>query len=504
MIYKLRKKFITVAMISVVVVLFAMIGTINVLNYVNVCRNADQRLEILTNNGGTLPFGPGQNGPTDGEEFDGKTPPEGTEGEPPSDLGPGTGSDSAASETAASSGGTNSGPAAGDGSAASETAAPSGDANSGPAAGDGSDTGIGQGNGNDGQTGLGQRLTKFFGNDLSGETMFDTRYFSVTLESDGNASETDTSNIASITEDTAIEYAQALFEKGKEHGFYKSYRYSVIHEEETVKYIFLNCEREFSSFRSFLFTSLLISVIGCALVYVLVVILSKQVVRPIAENYKKQKQFITDAGHELKTPLTIIDAYAEIIEMDDEGNEYAAGIKNQVARLTELTNNLIFLSKTEEDGSSLNMEDFSLTDALEDLLGPYRTMAEKDGKTLTARIAESVQFHGDEYSIRRLITLLLDNALKYSSDHGVIIVDLERAGQQIRFSVENTVDDIEIGNLDVLFERFYRRDASRNSETGGSGIGLSTAKAIVDAHKGSIHARGLDNEHFKITVTFKK
>ncbi len=458
MIYKLRKKFIKIAMISVVLVLFAMIGTINVLNYVSVCRNADQRLQILTDNDGRLPFGPG-GGPGEGSGFDGMgTPGEETNDSEADDLDD-PGQDAAVNDAAKNS------------------------------EKDPDDV-----RGRDG----------FFRNALSGEAMYEIRYFTVTLDETGAVTETDTSGIATVSEDTAIACAQSLFEKSKIHGFYKTYRYTVIREDSGSKYVFLNCEREISSFRSFLLSSLLISVIGVALVFLLVVFLSRQAVRPIAENYKKQKQFITDAGHELKTPLTIIDAYAEIIEMDDEGNEYVAGIKNQVARMTDLTNNLIFLSKTEEDGSSLQMEDFSLTDALEDLLGPYRTMAEKAGKTLTAETGGDVHFYGDEYSMRRLITLLMDNALKYSSDHGEIAVRLERSGGQTRFSVKNTVDDIEIGDLDILFDRFYRRDASRNSETGGSGIGLATARAIVEAHKGTIHARGIDSEHFIITAVFKK
>lgn len=360
------------------------------------------------------------------------------------------------------------------------------------------DDGLGEGEDRDGfRLGL-------FQDGISGESRYDARYFTVAMDQSGSVLDVDTRNIASVSESDAEEYAQEICDTGKESGFYKEYRFGTkeTEEDDQTIYYFLNCERELSSFRNFLLISAIISVIGVVLVFLLVVVLSKKAIRPIAENEKKQKQFITDAGHELKTPLTIIGAYAEMIEMEDGDNEYAAGIKNQVKRLTDLTNNLIYLSKTEEGEYTQNVTEFSLSEEVQSALEPYYDLAKKDGREFTAGIDSNVTIKADRQAIRRLVTLLLDNALKYTNQS--IAVSLRQSGTAIRLQVENTVEEIEKGNLDILFERFYRRDASRNSATGGSGIGLSTAKAITESNRGTIQAYSPDGKSFIITAQWKK
>ena len=342
--------------------------------------------------------------------------------------------------------------------------------------------------------------TKF--KNLSEETPFDTRYFTVTVDENGNAVSVNTGSIAAITEEEAQNYAEELAGSGKTGGFYGgSYKYTTIETDEGTMYIFLDCSRELSTFSSFLSASVLMSVAGLMLVFVLVVILSNTALRPVAESYEKQKQFITDAGHELKTPLTIIDANTEIIEMDYGESEWTESIRHQVKRLAELTQNLVFLSKMEEETTALNNTDFSISDAVYDTAQPFEAVAKSNGKELKIDIEESLSFHGDEYSIRRLVSLLLDNAMKYSKDGSRIEISLRQNGKNKILTVKNDVDACEIGSLDKWFERFYRADASRNSKTGGSGIGLSTAKAIVQAHKGKIHAESKDGKTVVFTAT---
>ncbi len=349
-----------------------------------------------------------------------------------------------------------------------------------------------------------EQMTKDFKEkfkNLSAETPFDTRYFTATVDGSGTVVAVNTGNIAAVTEEEAQNYAEELAQKGKTGGFYgNGYKFTTLETDEGTMYIFLDCSREFSTFYSFLTASVMISLAGLALVFVLVVILSKMAVKPVAESYEKQKQFITDAGHELKTPLTIIDANTEIIEMDYSESEWTESIKNQVKRLAELTQNLVFLSKMDEDSSKLNLADFSISDAVYDTAQSFEAVAKSNGKELEIEVEDNLSYCGDEYSIRRLVSLLLDNALKYSSDGSKIEIALSQSGKDRILTVKNSADSVEIGSLDKWFERFYRADASRNSKTGGSGIGLSTAKAIVEAHKGKIHAESKDGKTIVFTA----
>lgn len=338
--------------------------------------------------------------------------------------------------------------------------------------------------------------------EMSPEAPFDTRYFTVTLRpSDGEVVAVNTGRIAAITTETATAYAADLYAREKTAGFLGSYKYRTVELGGDVMYIFLDCGRELSTFTSFLLASVLASLGGMLLVFVLVVIFSRMAVKPVAESVEKQKRFITDASHELKTPLTVIDASTEVLEMENGENEWTGNIREQVKRLTELTNKLVFLSRMDEEDRVLPMTDFSLSDAVAEAAQPFEAIASAQGKTLQLDIQQGLSYHGDESSLRQLVSLLLDNAMKYASDGGGIWLSLHATGRGRELLVWNPVDAIPQGKLDMLFERFYRLDNSRNSGTGGHGVGLSVAKAIVTAHKGKITARSDDGRSILFTVT---
>jgi len=338
---------------------------------------------------------------------------------------------------------------------------------------------------------------------MSPETPFETRYFTVTLDSQNNQVAVDTDRIAAVDESKALEYAQKLAAKSKNKGFVDGYRYvSKQLADGNTMYIFIDCGRELDTVNQFLLASCLISFGGFLVVFVLVVIFSKVVMKPVAETYKKQKQFITDANHELKTPLTVINASCEMLEYEDGANEWTASIKEQVAKLTELTNKLVFLSRMDEESKRATMTDFCISEVVEDAIKPYYVVAESKGKKFDATVEKNLSFKGDMSMIKQLVELLLDNAIKYSDDEGNIKIELSENGKNKRIVVSNTTDGVPQGNLDVLFERFYRLESSRNSETGGHGIGLSVAKAIVELHKGKISASSPDGKTIIFTIVF--
>lgn len=335
---------------------------------------------------------------------------------------------------------------------------------------------------------------------FSVETPFETRYFTVTVDENGEVTDCDLDRIAAVDEETAEEYTQTAQQKNKTTGFQGIYRYRVTETEDGAKYVFLDCRREISNFRIVLVTTISVSLLGLAAVFVLVVIFSRMVFRPVEESIQKQKRFITDASHELKTPLTIIDANIEVMEMESGESQWTKSTRKQIQRLSGLVQQLVTLSRLDEEKGLEEKCEFNLSEAVSECVQPYESLAQTREKNLTLNIEEDITYTGDERSIRQLAGILMDNAVKYSSENGNITLTLKKKGKKIFLEVYNDADDLPQGKLDVLFERFYRLDSSRNSGTGGSGIGLSMAKAIVQAHKGKITAGNKNGRGLTITV----
>ena len=343
-----------------------------------------------------------------------------------------------------------------------------------------------------------------FNNNIMKETPFDARYFSVDLDEDGAVSTIHLDSIASVTEETATAMATEVLSKSKTTGYYQGFRYAKATKSDgTNYYVFLDCNRELATFSSFFRASLIVSAIGALSYLVLVLIFSKIVLRPVAESYEKQKRFITDASHEIKTPLAIIDANTEVIEMEAGESEWTKSIRNQIKRLTSLTEKLVFLSRMDEESTKLEMREFDLSGLLDETIDSYEAVAISAGKTLERVIAPNVRLYGDETNILQMITLLMDNAMKYSNEQGNILVKLEqqqKGKHRLKLTFRNTVEEIAVGNHDEFFERFYRADESRSTKTGGHGIGLSVVKAIVQAHKGKVTAESKDGKSLQFVI----
>ncbi|MCR5736025.1 MAG: HAMP domain-containing histidine kinase [Eubacterium sp.] len=340
--------------------------------------------------------------------------------------------------------------------------------------------------------------------EMSPETPFSTRFFSVKYNGEGSVEKCDIAKIAAVDKEKATAYADTVLDSGKQVGFQDVYRYRVIDTDDGKLVIFVDCRQSLENFQHFTKISISVAAIGLFAVFILVFFFSKIVFRPVQETYEKQKRFITDASHELKTPLTIIDANTEVIEMEAGSNKWTESTKNQVERLSALTEQLVMLSRFDEEQRVVEKKVFSLSEAVADAAEPFVAMAKTKEKDMIFDIDENVLLNGNEKDIRQLVGILLENAVKYSSDKGSIKLTLHGTGKKILFSVENSVEEIKKGNLDILFERFYRLDSSRNSQTGGSGIGLSIAKAIVQRHKGKISAFSNDGKSLTVLTEFKK
>ena len=224
-------------------------------------------------------------------------------------------------------------------------------------------------------------------------------------------------------------------------------------------------------------------------------------VKPTIESDLKQKQFITNAGHELKTPLSVISANAEILEMEIGENEWIDSINSQVIKLNQLTKDLILLSRMSESSMKIIFNQFNISEALFDTISSFNPLLESHKFKISSSIEENVVLNGNEELIRQVFSLLIDNAIKYADDD-YISITLKKENKNIIFTISNKSNHFELGKHDELFERFYRPDQSRNSDAGGSGIGLSIVKSIVETHKGKISAECLKGNilEFKITL----
>ena len=337
---------------------------------------------------------------------------------------------------------------------------------------------------------------------ISAETPFETRFFYVIFDTDGNIILSDIKNIAAVNESEARRYAEAVFKDKKQKGFVDIYRFRKSETDEGIKVIFLDCRLELSAAGNLLLISILVFVLGLLAVFVLVLVFSKIVFAPVQESYIRQKQFITDASHEIKTPLTIISANTEVLEMESGRNRWTESIHNQIDRLSTLTGQLLTLARMDEENKISTYGRFLLSQAADETASSFLASAKLTNKSLDINIDNDIYMSGDEKQIRQMFNILLDNAVKYSEPDSKIVVSLYKKGSKIIFKTFNQVKDIDKGNNDKIFERFYRHDTSRNSETGGFGIGLSVAKLIVTAHKGKIQAVSKDGRSLSIIVTF--
>ena len=339
--------------------------------------------------------------------------------------------------------------------------------------------------------------------DMSQEILYESRFFSALLARDGEVVYADMSKIYMVDQETAGKYIRAALGEDGEVGFVEDFRYMMAQEEQYTRITFLDCGRKLDLFHDFVFQSILISLIGYVLTAVIICILAGRFVRPVAESYERQKRFITDAGHEIKTPLTIISANVDLLEMDTGANPSLSDIRQQTGRLRDLTNDLVYLSRMEEAAGKLPMVDFPLSEVVSDTAESFVTLATSQEKELICRIEPLLSLRGNDKAIARLVSILLDNAIKYSPKGSQIELNLQKQGRRVLLWVGNRSNTpITAENLRHVFDRFYRTDASRNSETGGHGIGLSMAQAIVNEHGGKIGASSPDGESFVVTASF--
>jgi signal transduction histidine kinase len=341
-------------------------------------------------------------------------------------------------------------------------------------------------------------------NTRSAEMPYQSRYFVVYIDSTGNVAATDMGHVAAITESDAINYATQVAQSKKDKGMLHSYRYQKVSKDNgALLIVFLDMSSSLINIFKLLLRSLLVGAFALIAMFILVFIFSSRAVAPVVESLEKQKRFITDAGHELKTPLAVISANIDVLELETGKSEWTTSIRNQIKRMNSLVKNLLTLSRMDEERMHVVFSDFNLSETVKETATSFQTVAEAKNKKFQIDIEDGIHLTGDKNSLNQLASLLLDNAIKYSSENGSIHLMLSK-GKNILLEVSNTCDSIPDGNLDRLFDRFYRADSSRSRDTGGYGIGLSVARAIATSHGGTIEATRDGDKLIRFVVTLPK
>ncbi len=330
-------------------------------------------------------------------------------------------------------------------------------------------------------------------------------YFTVTVKN-GVPISADVSRISTVNEEEAFAYAASTV-NGSGSGRLDSFLYSSGERADgSLIYVFLDHSSAKNSIVRVTVLSALAGVAGWLLMLLLVVFLSRRAIRPIAENMERQRQFVTDAGHELKTPLAIIQANTEAMELITGETKWSRNIRGQVSRLTDLTGNLLTMTRSEELLDKRSLLPLDLSELTEQTLASFAPSMEAKQMELTSSIEKGLTVKGDKSQMTTLLSILFDNAAKYTPEGGGICLTLSGSGEKVRLRLENDCSSLPDCPADRLFDRFFRGDAARTQKSGGFGIGLSSAGSIARQHKGSLTAEyvGKDRIAFLLTVPREK
>lgn len=342
-----------------------------------------------------------------------------------------------------------------------------------------------------------QAFERYF-NNYNEDSSYRTRFFRIFLDEDKKVTNVNMDHIAAVDEKKAVRMTKiAMLRRGKV-GLVGSYRYRKEYKDGQVRsIIFLDCKENQSFYHLAVTITITVSTLLTCLITVIFAIASKRAVRPFEINSNRQKQFITDASHELKTPLAIISANAEVLQYKGDGNEWTQNIIDQTKHMGKLINQLLVLAKLDEVQEKSEKQEADLKLLLEETIEPFEEVATQKKVTLKLHLEEGVTIRVNREQIAQLVSILTENAAKYVNDGGKIVWRLTKTQHGAVLVVKNTTEK-ELPDTKRMFDRFYRSDSSRSSKTGGQGIGLSIAKKIVDSHKGSITAKAGDD-----MVTFR-
>ena len=314
-----------------------------------------------------------------------------------------------------------------------------------------------------------------------------TRFFAVLFNADDTLKEVKTERISAINTDAAVDLAKLAKDQGEGFGrsgafYYKFDRY----RDGSSIVVYMDCTAEIRAYLRVFYISMIIGLSLLLFAFPVIFFFSNRAVRPEIRNAERQRQFITNASHELKTPLSVIRANTELLELMEGENEWIEYTLRQVDHMNDLIKNLVQLSRSEETVDRSAMTEINVTEALRETVETFTPVATQAGKTLTADIQDEIHIVADRDTVEQLASLLIDNAIKYCDEDGTVSVNAAKKGKGIRLVVSNTYAEGKNQEYSRFFDRFYRADTSHSEQKKGYGIGLSIAQNIVQMYRGSI------------------
>ena len=327
-------------------------------------------------------------------------------------------------------------------------------------------------------------------------------WFSVVSDASGSLALLDSRRITELSEETCLSLASRALASGKASGFIDDYAFQTLVSSDQSLVVLMNCETRFAAVRTLLLISGLACIVGILLAFVVSMLASGYAIQPTLRNIEQQKRFITDASHELKTPLTVISTNMQLLALETPDNPWVESTRKQTASLRRLVDELVYLSRLEEDHPSLVFEPLRIASLIREVTEPYEAMAEFNGSEFSVNADDSLWISGDAPSVTRMLSTLCDNAAKYAVPDKPVRVSAEAAGRQVRIRISNGVPvPLTPKQCSHLFDRFYRADPSRSKgKKAGFGIGLSIAAAVAEKHGGSASAEMESDSRLALTV----
>ena len=325
------------------------------------------------------------------------------------------------------------------------------------------------------------------------DTIYQYRYFSVVYKEDKTLYSTNLDHLSNLSKEQALSYANKVIKDSRSSGVFKVgsqfYSYQLTQDSKTKRYLLvvLDSTNYLESRNDFFWLSIQLCFYSFIFFVLVVSGFSNFAIRPYIKNYENQKRFITNAGHELKTPLAIISANTELQELMTGENEWTESTKDQVKRLSNLINQMVVLARLEEQ-PDVTLVDVNFSEVVKKVAGNFKSVIEKAGKKYEIKLQEDIHVKATEDELYELVSILIDNACKYCDEDGQIFVTLTKAkrGKRARLTVANSYADGKNVDYSRFFDRFYREDESHNQKQPGYGIGLSMAESLVRIFKGRI------------------
>ena len=329
--------------------------------------------------------------------------------------------------------------------------------------------------------------------------------FVLSVDSAGTAS-IESVHAADITDETAQTLAQAALDSNQNSGLIRAYslRYMISTDSGGTRIAFIDARGDIASMTQLVISSLLIGALALLAFFFVSLLLANLALKPVETAWNRQKQFVADASHELKTPLTVILANQKILlahpeQTVEQERQWIENTQSEGERMKSLVEDLLFLAKSDDSANKETLADVNLSDVVHGSILSFASLAFESGITLNDTVQPDISLTGNETKLRRLCGILLDNALKYVNARGTVNVDHRTENGNALLRVQNTGTPIPPEELPHLFERFYRVDRARSA--GGYGLGLSIAQSIVRAHAGKISVTSCDEAGTTFLVT---